>query len=215
MNFETSSQWAHQVNLQEDGFFWDSSSYKFSDVMQLWGVYAEKNVNFAHHDYIDEFAFTIYLKNGKKLEQEVKQGTRTMATLSLGFLSNTKDAAKELQNLYQILLTKTFDSRVQKYVDFHKNHGRWLLSSKENGSTISATEDGDIYIDNSFFANMWDGTCTPTISRGGFDQNAIRFEKSSSIAKKFQDNNACFVDTTVDPDIVNQIIQNKLNLTFK
>jgi hypothetical protein len=215
MNFETSSQWAHQVNLQEDGFFWDSSSYKFSDVIQMWGIYQETNVNFAHHDYVDDYAFTLYLKNGKKLEQSIKRSATAGATLSFGLLSNTKDTAKELQNLYNILLTKTFDYRVQKFVDFHKNYGRWLLSTKENGSTISATEDGDVYIDNSFFANMWDGTCTATISRGGVDQNVIRFEKSSSLIKKFQDGNACHVDPTVDPDIVNQIIQNKLNLTFK
>ena len=208
MQFQTGSEWTHQINLNEETFFWDSSEFNYSEVNQMWGIYEQTSVNLAPNPHLDDFAFTLWMKNGRKLEQSIKKSATAKAVFSFGFAGNTQNTALELQSLYHLLLNKTFNSRLEKYTNYYNNNQRWLLTEWDNGQVISSTESGDVYKDNVFFSNMWDGSCKISYRYGGGHlQNCIEFKKSGI-------SNACYVDIRTDPDIVVQLLEKKLGLSM-
>ena len=211
MEFKTSSQWLHQVGVHEDGFYWDSSSYEFSKVLLMWGQKEQKNVNLIHQEQLDEFSFTLFMDGGETLEQ----GIKTLAYNKAVFLpfASLENATEELFQLYLILLGKTFDSRVRKYTDYKNEHGRWLLSpnalfsAKKNSTFISSNERGDIYRNNSFFGNLWDGSLK--IWRDGRDTSLIIMKEPKVFGARVS------INTSFDQDILHQIVSDKLHLEFK
>ena len=69
MEFNTTSNWKNQISILEEVFTFNSNSYKYSDVIKMWGIYESVDVNLVRSPHLDNFAFEIYLSNGITLKQ--------------------------------------------------------------------------------------------------------------------------------------------------
>ena len=201
MEFKTSKQWKHQIGLTDDGFYWDSNYYPYSDVYSSRGIPSRTNVNFAHYEHLDEFYFELLLKNGQLLVQEVKTTHRAKSVFLMG---NTTDAARELSVLYKILLKKTSSYRSDKYIEYAESHSKWLLyiNQKEN-IRLSGDDKYNFYLNEELMGNWKDETmeiwqlankCTICFSRSnsgtmfskGFEANVDIFQDHDIIPSMYE-----------------------------
>ena len=90
--FKTIKGWKHQIALHEDGFSYDSATYKFSDVDFLMSESTAYYVNgVVHIKGLNDFRFWICLKDGTDLQQNIKLTVKQIL-MAFGwiFLSNEK-----------------------------------------------------------------------------------------------------------------------------
>ena len=205
--FKTTKGWKHQVALHEDGFTYDSATYKFSDVDYLISESTATYLNgVVHVKQLNDFKFLICLKDGTDLHQGIKlTGKQILMAFGWWAFLSDEEISKELCELYNILLNKTFESRAEKYNRYKEEHDRWLLSS-EDGDELSANNEGDIYVNGELFINIDDAFCKIDYMQ----YYRLEFIKLDSNKSIFEKKLSYTADLRKNADIVENIIRQKL-----
>ena len=135
--FKTTKGWKHQVALHEDGFTYDSATYKFSDVDYLISESTATYLNgVVHVKQLNDFKFLICLKDGTDLHQGIKL-TGKQILMAFGwwaFLSDEEIQARTSKylnifkdtpyifNLGHGLLPETDPDKVGRLIKFYREY---------------------------------------------------------------------------------------------